>query len=66
MSKEAEYRGFAASCINLARGAREDSEKNRLLAMAEAWLNLSERAAHSTEGHQWQNVLGSPGTKGLL
>jgi hypothetical protein len=42
MSKETEYRGFAATCLNLAQGARRDSEKHRLLAMAEAWLNLSE------------------------
>jgi hypothetical protein len=38
--KEAQYRGFAASCLDLAKSSPTFAEKTRLLAMAEAWLNL--------------------------
>ncbi len=47
MSKEAEYRGLAAACLNLARTVRTLAEKARLLAIAEAWLELAERAKRS-------------------
>jgi hypothetical protein len=45
MSKDEEYRGLAASCLQLARASRRLDQKARLLAMAEAWLNLAERAS---------------------
>ena len=44
MSKEAEYRAFAASCIQIARNTRDTADKARLVAMAEAWVQLAERA----------------------
>ena len=44
MSKEAEYRAFAASCILIAHNTRDTLDKARLVAMAEAWLKLAERA----------------------
>ena len=43
--KEAQYRGFAASCLDLAQSSPAFAEKTRLLAMAEAWLNLADRVA---------------------
>ena len=43
--KQAQYRGFAASCLDLAKNSPAITEKTRLLAMAEAWLNLADRAA---------------------
>jgi hypothetical protein len=45
MSKDEEYRGLAASCLQLAKASRRLDQKARLLAMAEAWLNLAERAS---------------------
>ena len=38
MSKEDEYRGFAATCLDLAKSNNKPDEKLRLLAMADAWL----------------------------
>lgn len=43
--KEMQYRGFAASCLDLAKSSSTPAEKTRLLAMAEAWLNLADRVA---------------------
>jgi hypothetical protein len=45
MSKEDEYRGFAATCLDLAKSNNKPDEKLRLLAMADAWLNLADRSA---------------------
>jgi hypothetical protein len=51
MSKDEEYRGLAASCIQLAKASRRLDQKARLLAMAEAWLNLAERASRLAMNH---------------
>jgi hypothetical protein len=45
MSKEEDYRGFAARCLDLAKRSDETAEKSHLLAMAEAWLNLADKIA---------------------
>jgi hypothetical protein len=45
MSKEEDYRGFAARCLDLAKRSHETAERSRLLAMAEAWLNLADKIA---------------------
>ena len=47
VSKQEEYRGFAAACLDLASRATELPNKASLLAMAEAWLNLAERISRS-------------------
>ncbi len=44
MSKKDEYREFAASCLELAQSNPRSDEKVRLLAMAEGWLTLADRA----------------------
>jgi hypothetical protein len=44
MSKEDEYRRHAASSLELAQRSNSTSDKTRLLAMADAWLDLAERA----------------------
>lgn len=49
MSKEAEYRAFAASCIQIARNTRDTDDKARLVAMAEPWVKLAERADRLAE-----------------
>jgi hypothetical protein len=49
MSKEAEYRAFAASCIQTAHTTRDTLDKARLVAMAEAWVKLAERADRLAE-----------------
>jgi Tfp pilus assembly protein PilX len=43
MSKDAEYRSFAASCLEIANKTSDTASKARLLATAEAWLDLAER-----------------------
>jgi hypothetical protein len=43
MGKEAEYRSFAALCLEVATKPTDTAHKARLLANAEAWLNLADR-----------------------
>jgi hypothetical protein len=45
MGKEDEYRGFAASYLKFANASANFGEKTRLLAMAEAWLDLASRVS---------------------
>jgi hypothetical protein len=49
MSKADEYRRSAASLLDLAQRADGLTDKNRLLRMAEAWLDLAHRATKITE-----------------
>ena len=44
MAKEDDYRRYAAETIDLASRANSTLDKGRLLAMAEAWLDLADRA----------------------
>ena len=43
MSKEREYRAYAAACVDLANKATNDDDRKHLLAMTEAWLGLADR-----------------------
>ena len=43
MAKEDDYRRYAAELVYLASRANSNSDKGRLLAIAEAWLDLAER-----------------------
>jgi hypothetical protein len=45
-----DYRGFAAACLDLAKGTADRADKTRLFLMAEAWLNLADRAARLVTG----------------
>jgi hypothetical protein len=45
MSKEAEYRSLAALCLEFATRTNETANKARLLAKAEAWLDLADRVS---------------------
>jgi hypothetical protein len=45
MSKEAEYRGFATLCLEIANKSLDAGDKPRLLAMAEAWRDLADRTS---------------------
>ena len=47
MSKEDEYRDAAIQMVELAQKAQTASDKSRLMTLAEAWLDLAERAAKS-------------------
>ena len=49
MSKEEQYRRAAAETISLAHRAKRTEDKSRLLAMAEAWLDLADRAHQITK-----------------
>ena len=49
MGKAAQYRGYAAECVRLARQSREQHEKETLLGMAAAWRRLAE---HAERGHE--------------
>ena len=44
MSKQDEYRQFAADALDMAGKAAGIDSKTRLLNMADAWLNLADRA----------------------
>ena len=44
VTKEEKYRRYAAELVDLASRAKSNLEKSRLLAMAEAWLDLADRA----------------------
>jgi hypothetical protein len=43
MGKEAEYRSFAALCLEVATKTTDTADNARLLANAEAWLDLADR-----------------------
>jgi hypothetical protein len=43
MTKEREYREHAAEMLGLAQRASSGADKARLLRIAEAWLDLSDR-----------------------
>jgi hypothetical protein len=47
MSLEFEYRRLAAACLDLSKRAAVLADKTRLLAIAEAWLDLAERVARN-------------------
>jgi hypothetical protein len=44
MGKAEQYRHYAAECLRLAQQSQGPSEKDALLAMAEAWHRLAEHA----------------------
>jgi hypothetical protein len=48
MTKEADYRKNAAETIQLAQNASSTADKGRLLKLAEAWLDLADRARQMT------------------
>ncbi|MGB6543544.1 MAG: hypothetical protein WBF03_22045 [Xanthobacteraceae bacterium] len=50
MGKVDDYRGFAAAFLDLAKGTADRADKTRLFLMAEAWLNLADRAARLVTG----------------
>lgn len=45
MGKVDDYRGFAAACLDLAKGTADRAVKTHLFLMAEAWLDLADRTA---------------------
>jgi hypothetical protein len=44
VTKEENYRRYAAELVDLASRTESNQQKRRLLAMAEAWLDLADRA----------------------
>jgi hypothetical protein len=61
MSKEDEYRGFAASYLQFANASANIADKTRLLSMAEAWLDLARRARQHVAKSQNALWCGTPG-----
>ena len=49
MTKEDDYRNNAARTIELASRAESKADKGHLLALAEKWLDLADRAHRSTK-----------------
>jgi hypothetical protein len=47
MSLEFEYRRLAAACLDLSKRAAVLADRTRLLAIAEAWLDLAGRVARN-------------------
>jgi hypothetical protein len=52
MAREDEYRKYAADMVEMAQRVSLSGDKGRLLAMAEAWLNLADRAQKVARRHQ--------------
>lgn len=52
MTKEDEYRENAAETVGLASRASSTSDKSRLLALAEAWLDLADCAPRVASHHK--------------
>jgi hypothetical protein len=53
MTKECEYRENAVQTMLLARQLSSTSGKARLLKLAEAWLDLADRACRTARGLRW-------------
>jgi hypothetical protein len=51
MTREDEYRKYAADMVEMAQRVSLSSDKGRLLAMAEAWLNLADRTQEVARRH---------------
>jgi hypothetical protein len=51
MSKEDDYRKNAADAVQLANRAASTPDKSRLLALAERWLDLADRAHRRVRAH---------------
>jgi hypothetical protein len=51
VSKEAEYRRHAATTLALAQRAKSNADRVRLLGMADAWLELADRAHKAARRH---------------
>jgi hypothetical protein len=67
MTREDEYRRNAADTVDLAHRAGTSSDKGRLLALAEKWLDLAERAhriASRTIGRPAQQDFSAAGSLG--
>jgi hypothetical protein len=47
MSLQIEYRRLAAACLDLAKRAAAQTDKTRLLLIAEAWLDLADRVTRN-------------------
>ena len=61
MSKECEYRAYAGACVDLANKATNDDDRKHLLAMAEAWLGLIDRAQRpvdEADARSWHPCFG--------
>ena len=57
MTKEDEYRQNAADTMQLAQRASSSSDKGRLLRLAEAWLDLAERAHNAARNLRRPTIL---------
>jgi len=57
MSKEADYRNNAAEMVQLAQRASLSADKRRLLDMADAWLDLADRAHKAMRRSRKPSVL---------
>jgi hypothetical protein len=49
MNKEDDYRRNAVDTMQLAQGASSNEDKGRLLKLAEAWLDLADRARRTAK-----------------
>jgi hypothetical protein len=58
MSLEDEYRKHAAESFKLASKQSDSADKNRLLVMAEAWLDLADRIAERIK--KWRATVDHP------
>jgi hypothetical protein len=59
MTAEEDYRNRAAETVDLAHRASSTADKGRLLALAEAWLDLADRA-HRRIAHRTRRLREHP------
>jgi hypothetical protein len=57
MNKEDDYRRNAADTMQLAQRASSSEDKGRLLTLAEAWLDLADRARRTAKRLRRPSVL---------
>jgi hypothetical protein len=52
MSKQVEYRRYAALLLDIATGTATAADKLRLVAMAQAWVRLADKLARTSKWHR--------------
>jgi hypothetical protein len=52
MSKDVEYRRYAAALLDIAARTASAADKFRLLVMAQAWFRLADKFARVTKRHR--------------
>lgn len=63
MSKELEYRRYAALLLDIATRTATAAEKFRLIVMAQAWVRLADKLARISKCHRVAGTAAHPPVK---